>query len=246
MLWHGSLESGIRTFSPRRTNLWLSGPQQATCRHFQTRRRCIRFFFTKPRWSERSAQVWMAMHGYHYAHLLRPRASNRDCLESQKAPAVSFLGAPSSDVRIAKDIQSHCRNSASLMALKERRRRSRRNPKEVIASSLKESLLCRCTFPRFAMGLMSPKRLKYDQYDGGLRNVRSTWPSAPTTGSLRRQRPPSLYGRAAKGRRPQGRTRKARGHPAKDTTKLPATGRKPRRTSRNAGCKMNFLPRPTA
>jgi hypothetical protein len=58
--------------------------------------------FAKPRWNERSAQVWMAMHGYHYArfgtqgHLIR--MWNHD--------AMKFVPNTYKTIQLAKDVHA--------------------------------------------------------------------------------------------------------------------------------------------
>jgi len=58
--------------------------------------------FAKPRWNERSAQVWMAMHGYHYAqfgtqgHLIR--MWNHDALK--------FIPKSFKTIQLAKDVHA--------------------------------------------------------------------------------------------------------------------------------------------
>lgn len=58
--------------------------------------------FAKPRWNERSAQVWMAMHGYHYAHLMDQGHQIR--VWNHKSP--QFVPGSFQHVRIAKDIRA--------------------------------------------------------------------------------------------------------------------------------------------
>jgi len=58
--------------------------------------------FSKPRWNERSAQVWMAMHGYHYAYLADQGHQIR--VWNQKAD--KFISGTFESIRLAKDIRA--------------------------------------------------------------------------------------------------------------------------------------------
>lgn len=58
--------------------------------------------FARPRWNERSARVWMAMHGYHYAHL----RDQGHAVTVWNHKATQFVPRTFKTVRIAKDISA--------------------------------------------------------------------------------------------------------------------------------------------
>jgi SNF2 family DNA or RNA helicase len=80
--------------------------------------------FSKPRWNERSAQVWMAMHGYHYAHL----RDQGHAITVWNHAVTQFLPGTFRTIRIAKDISAivgHRRPESTRR--KRRRSRNKRN-----------------------------------------------------------------------------------------------------------------------